>query len=95
MTAYCRRKVCALPEEAKAETEIKFNNMEMHQIGGSKCAEYLRTIDMLKRIFEEQGIYFVLAFLYDSQYDRDDIAAMMDLIHPGKNSFSDNLNKAK
>lgn len=69
--------------------------MEMHQIEGSKRAEYLRTIDMLKRIFEEQGIYFVLAFLYDSQYGRDDIAAMMIIIHPGKNSFSQVLNKSK
>lgn len=69
--------------------------MEMHQIGGSKRTEYLRTIDVLKRIFEEQGIYYVLAFLYDSQYDRQDIAAMMDIIYPGKNSFSDNLNKTK
>ena len=27
MTAFCRRKVCALPEEAKAETEIKSTKM--------------------------------------------------------------------
>ena len=63
--------------------------------GGSKAQEYKRTIEHLQQIAKEQDIYFVLAFLYDSQYDRDDIAAMMDLIHPGKNSFSDNLNKAK
>ena len=38
MTAYCRRKVCALPEEAKAETDtLKFNTMtgeELYNLAG-------------------------------------------------------------
>jgi len=32
MTAYCRRKVYALPEEAKAETVNKFNTMEKYLV---------------------------------------------------------------
>ena len=60
--------------------------------GGSKEQEYKRTVELLREIAKGQDIYFVLAFLYDAQYDREDIAAMMDLIHPGKNSFIQSLN---
>ncbi len=48
--------------------------------GGTKKQEYLRTIELLDTIYEEQGLYFVLAFLYDSQYDRKDIHEMMELL---------------
>ncbi len=49
-------------------------------IGGTKQGEYNRTIEMLEEIFKTQGIYFVLAFLWDSGYDRDDIKNMMEIL---------------
>ncbi len=48
--------------------------------GSTKTGEYYRTIEMLERIAKEQGIYFVLAFLHDSQYTDTDIKAMMNLM---------------
>lgn len=54
-------------------------------VGGTKDAEYRRTIDMIPQIFAEHGkngTYFVLAFLYDSQYSNEDLKAMMDLCKP-------------
>ncbi len=48
--------------------------------GGTKKQEYLRTIDLLNTIYKEQGLYFVLSFLWDSGYNRKDIHEMMKLI---------------
>lgn len=82
----------------RLNSSTKFTDMDLSQypvFGGSKAQEYKRTIEHLRQITKEQDIYFVLAFLYDAQYSREDIAAMMDIIHPGKNSFSENLNKTK
>lgn len=50
--------------------------------GGTKNAEYRRSIELFKEIFDKQGTYFALAFLYDSQYDREDIKKMMELCKP-------------
>jgi len=37
LTAFCRRKVCALPEEAKAETDtFKFNTMDKEKVKAFK-----------------------------------------------------------
>jgi hypothetical protein len=52
--------------------------------GGTKDAEYRRSIELFKEIFKNKGVYFALAFLYDSQYDRKDIKEMMDLSKPIK-----------
>lgn len=55
--------------------------------GATKKGEYYRSIEMIPEIFEKHGkngTYFILAFLYDSQYDRDDIKAMMELCEPKK-----------
>ena len=52
--------------------------------GATKKGEYYRTIELLDTIYQEQGLYFVLAFLWDSQYNREDIHEMMELIHPNK-----------
>lgn len=45
--------------------------------GGTKKGEYCRSIDLFERIFNEQGTYYALAFLYDSQYEREDLGEMM------------------
>lgn len=52
--------------------------------GATKKGEYYRTIELLDEIYKEQGLYFVLAFLWDAQYNREDIKNMMELIHPNK-----------
>lgn len=48
--------------------------------GGTKKGEYCRSIDLFEKIFKEQGVYFALAFLYDSQYEREDLGEMMKII---------------
>lgn len=48
-----------------------------------KKREYQNTIDLLDQIYHEQGLYFVLAFLNDAQYDRNDIKNMMEMLRPG------------
>jgi hypothetical protein len=52
--------------------------------GGTKDAEYRRTIEMFEEIYSEKGLFYALAFLYDSQYDRQDILAIMEILKPGK-----------
>lgn len=52
--------------------------------GGTKNSEYRRSIELFSEIFENQGVYYALSFLYDSQYDKDDIKKMMELCKPGK-----------
>lgn len=54
--------------------------------GGTKEVEYRISIELFKQIFESQGVYFALAFLYDSGYDREDIGKMMELIAPKRKS---------
>jgi len=53
-------------------------------IGGTKDAEYRRTIQLFEEIYKNKGLYYALALLYDSQYDREDIKNMMELIYPKK-----------
>lgn len=48
-----------------------------------KRKEYITTIELLDKIYQEQGWYFVLAFLYDAQYDREDIKNMMEILRSG------------
>ena len=50
--------------------------------GSTKKGEYYRSIELFEEIFKTRGVYFALAFLYDSQYTKEDIKGMMDLIHP-------------
>jgi hypothetical protein len=50
--------------------------------GGSKDSEYRRSIELFDKIFKEKGTYYALAFLYDSQYDRNDISKMMEISKP-------------
>ena len=51
-----------------------------------KKREYLRTLEILPTILAKpNGLYYALAFLYDSGYQRKDLKEMMDLIHPNKN----------
>lgn len=51
-----------------------------HFFGGTKQQEYKRTIELFKQIYETKGLYYALALLYDSQYDRKDLKAMMDML---------------
>lgn len=60
-------------------------------IGGTKTQEYIRTIEMLGEIYEQKGLYFLLAFLYELQYDRNDILAMMEIMKPNNGKISDML----
>ncbi len=49
---------------------------------GSKHAEIVRTNELFEQIYKEKGLYFAIALLYDSQYDRKDLAMMMELCYP-------------
>lgn len=57
-------------------------------MGATKTGEYYRTIEMIESIFKKHGgkdgVYYVLAFLWDCQYNREDIAKMMELCTPKK-----------
>jgi len=53
--------------------------------GGTKEAEYLRTIELFERIFHKQGTYYALAFLCDTQTENKDLKEMIKLIQPLKN----------
>lgn len=57
--------------------------------GGTKDAEYRRTIELFEETFKEKGTYYALALLYDSQYDREDILKMMEILKPGKGRLTD------
>jgi hypothetical protein len=54
--------------------------------GPTKQAEYRRTIEVLDEIIEANAhnsrIFYLLAFLYDSGYNNQDLKKMMDLCHP-------------
>lgn len=45
-------------------------------MGGTKEGELSRSAELLKQISEEHGLYFVLMFLVDAGYGRDDIKAI-------------------
>ncbi len=76
-----------------------FRNIEMAEsvitgvspspFGGSKNAEYRRSIEMFEQIYKEKGLYYALAFLYDSQYTNEDLLGMMEILKPGKGKLSD------
>ena len=57
-------------------------NTSPSPFGGTKNAEYRRSIELFEEIFTKQGVYFALAFLYDSQYGREDVKKMMELSKP-------------
>ncbi len=61
--------------------------------GGTKNAEYRRSIEMIESIFKNKGLYYALAFIYDSQYDKEDILEMMEILKPGKGKISQMLKK--
>lgn len=54
----------------------------------TKKQEYTRSIEMLQEVQSKykgkSKNYFLLAFLYDSQYTREDIKRMMELCKPEK-----------
>lgn len=52
---------------------------EITMIGGTKLGEYHRTKEMIEKILNEQGLYFVLMFLVDSNYNQEDIKAIAEL----------------
>jgi len=62
-------------------------------MGGSKEAEYRRSIEMFEKIYSEKGLYFALAMLYDSQYGNEDLLGMMEILKPGKGKLSDIMKK--
>lgn len=47
---------------------------------GSKDKELLRTAEMLVDIAEKQGVYFAVAFLYDSQYNLDILKRLLPIL---------------
>ena len=55
--------------------------------GGSLKRELYRTAEMLVDISEKQGIYFAIAFLYDSNYDIDQIKTLLSILKNTKNSI--------
>jgi hypothetical protein len=65
-------------------TNENFTSMSPSPFGGTKNAEYRRSVELFNEIFKEKGAYYALAFLYDSQYDRNDISKMMEISKPLK-----------
>jgi lipoate synthase len=49
-----------------------------------KKREYHRSIEVLQHIKETQPLYYILAFIYDSGYDKKDIVEMMKIIEVDK-----------
>lgn len=49
-------------------------------IGATKEGELQRSVEIFEHICKEKHPYFALAFLYDSQYGRDEIKTMMELM---------------
>ncbi len=49
-----------------------------------KKREYHRSIEVLQHIKETQPLYYILAFIYDSGYDKKDIVEMMKIIEADK-----------
>lgn len=52
--------------------------------GGTKAGELARSVELVKEIAEDQGLYFALMFLLDSEYGRDEIGKIATLIGPPK-----------
>jgi len=57
-------------------------------MGATRKGELYRTIDVLENILKEQGLYFVLAFIYDAQYTRKDIKDTLELLKGQKYDWS-------
>ena len=75
--------------EVMGKLDKTFNlNEDLTRIGGTKDAEYRRSIQLFEQIFKTQGVYYALAFLYDSQYGNDDLKKMMEMITPKSKSNS-------
>ena len=53
-------------------------------MGSTRHGEYQRTIEHLIDINEDQGLYYAIAFLYDAQYDRDDIKIILEMWKKGQ-----------
>jgi len=49
-------------------------------IGGTKKQEYIRSAELFQQIYTEQGPYFALMFLADSQYSIKDLAEIASYI---------------
>jgi hypothetical protein len=47
--------------------------------GGTKKAEYHRSLEMIESIYKSQGLAMMLYFLYDSQYENKDLKAMAEM----------------
>ncbi|WP_167571722.1 hypothetical protein [Aquimarina algiphila] len=55
----------------------------MHQIF-TKKQEYTRTLELFEEIYKNKGLYYAIAFLYDSGYQNKHLGEMMKLIEPKK-----------
>lgn len=49
-------------------------------MGPTRKGEMYRTAEMLVNISKEQGIYFAIALLHDSQYDYDRIKELLPIL---------------
>jgi len=54
--------------------------IEMHQIGGTLKQELHRTAQMVVELSADLGVYFAVALLLDSEYDRDRIRALLPIL---------------
>lgn len=60
----------------------------------TRHGELDRTVYLINQINNEQGLYFVLIFLVDAGYDRNDIIEITERM-PAKNKVIGNLNVRK
>lgn len=51
-------------------------------IGGTKQGELDRSVELIKQINNEQGLYFVIMFLIDIGYSIDEIKQIADRLKP-------------
>ena len=59
----------------------------MYEVGGSLQAELIRTAEMLVQIAQEKGVFFAVAFLYDSSYDTARIKALLPILQNTKGAI--------
>ena len=58
--------------------------------GGTFKGELHRTADLLIDIAEEKGVFYVVAFLYDVGYTREDIKELLPILQNKKGSIKKN-----
>ena len=56
-------------------------------MGSTKQAEYMRSAEHFTNIAIEQGLYFALAMLYDSQYSNADIKIILNIMEKDNRNF--------